>query len=170
MSDINELLKKQEDAVRFAMKMVDEKDPERLKEMAAQVLERTQALERMARGMEAALTPQGRSGGETTVILTDDQRARITEQTGVGMQTVTLNDEPQRVWGREMPTTEPREIEKLAAKQAAASRLIIETRKQVEIIIKELEKVGVPELDETIRELKRDPTLGLAAKSKAGKR
>ena len=39
-------------------------------------------------------------------------------------------------------------------------------RKQVESIIKQLEAVNVPELKETIEELKRDPTLGRAAKQK----
>jgi hypothetical protein len=63
-----------------------------------------------------------------------------------------------------MPTAEPRLIEKMAAKQAAQSRLIQETRTQVEKIIKQLEALNVPEIADQIAELRRDPTLGLAKK------
>jgi hypothetical protein len=65
-----------------------------------------------------------------------------------------------------MPRVDPREIEKEAARQAIETMMIIETRKQVENIIKQLEAVNVPELKETIEELKRDPTLGRARKKK----
>ena len=48
----------------------------------------------------------------------------------------------------------------MAARQAAASRLKSETRERVEKIVRELEKLDVPELAETIAALRRDPTLG----------
>src|SRR5438105_4667003 len=128
MADLEEIERKQASAAKLAMEMVDEKDPERLKEMAASILERTQALEKMARGLEAALTPQGNTGQEVRVELTKDQRERIAEQTGVGVEVVVIHDSDQKKWSKDMPKTEPREIEKLAAKQAAHSRLISETR------------------------------------------
>jgi hypothetical protein len=164
MSDLAELEREQAEAAKFALKMVEEKDPERLKEMAEQLQERCKDLEKMAKGMEAAWAPEGSEGGETHVVLTKEQRERIAEQTGVGIEVVTLMDTPERKWAQQMPTAEPHLIEKMAAKQAAQSRLIQETRTQVEKIIKQLEALNVPEIADQIAELKRDPTLGLASK------
>lgn len=166
MSDLADLQEKQADAARFAMRMVDEKDPGRLQEMAEQLRARCAALEKMARGMEAAWTPAGGTGEEVRVLLTPEQRERIAAQTGVGVEMVTVHDTPQRAWSKEMPTVEPREIERLAAQQAAASRLRMETQQQVEKIIRELEKLNVPELAETLAELRADPSLGLARKGR----
>ena len=168
MADLDELQRKQADAAKFAMTMVDEKDPERILEMAEQLKARCQELEKMARGIEAALTPQEPTGQEVLVTLTPEQKQRITEQTGVGIEVVTLHDTKKRMWSRDLPLgkVEPREIERLAAQQAAQSKLISETRTQVEKIIKELKALNVPEIAEQIAELERDPTLGLAKKKR----
>lgn len=167
MANLDELQRKQADTVKLALQMVDEKDPERLQALADQVLAKTQALEKAALGLAAAATVPDRGGGERVrVLLTTEQRERIAGQTGVGVEAVTLQDSGGRSWSAEMPTTEPRVIEKLAAAQAAASRLTAETRKHVEGIIKQLKALDVPELEETIRELERDPTLGQGKKSK----
>jgi uncharacterized protein YdcH (DUF465 family) len=166
MADLGDIQRKQADAAKFAMKMVDEKDPEKLKEMAEQLKGRCDELANMAQGLEAALTPQGPTGPEVRVLLTAEQRARVAEATGIGVEAVTVRDSRQRMWSKEMPDVRPGEIEKLAAQQATASRLLSETRTQVEKIIKELEKLNVPELAETIANLKKDPTLGLAKKQK----
>lgn len=155
MADIAELLKKQADAARFATAMAQEKDPQRLQEMTEQLQARCAELGRMAQALEAEFAPAP-TGTETRVALTPEQRARVAEQTGVGVEVVTLRDTADRAWSRQMPRVEPREIEAMAAKQAAASRLKAETRKQVEEIIRELEKLDVPELAETIAELRRD--------------
>jgi hypothetical protein len=164
MAEIDDLQRKQADAAKFAMKMVDEKDPERLKEMAEQLQARCKDLEKMAKALEARFAPPEAQGEEVRVVLTPDQKARITEQTGVGVEVVILHDTKKKPWSKEMPRIEPREIEKMAAKQAAQSKLVSETRSQVEKIIKQLEKLNVPELAEPIAELRRDPTLGLASK------
>jgi hypothetical protein len=164
MADLDELQRKQADAARFAMKMVDEKDPERLKEMTEQLQARCKELEKMALGIEAALTPAAATGEEVRVVLTPAQKARVTEQTGVGVEVVVLRDSKQKMWSKEMPRIEPREVEKMAAKQAAASRLQSETRTQVEKIVKQLKALDVPELEEVIANLEKDPTLGLARK------
>jgi hypothetical protein len=134
--------------------------------MAEQLQERCADLEKMARGIERAFTPPGGEGEEVRVVLTPEQKARVTESTGVGVDVVVLRDSKQRMWSKEMPRIEPREIEKMAAKQAAASRLQSETRAQVEKIIKQLEALNVPEIADTIAQLKKDPTLGLAKKQK----
>jgi hypothetical protein len=90
------------------------------------------------------------------VALTAEQRGRIAEQTGVAVEVVTLRDTADRAWSKEMPKVEPREVEAMAAKQAAAARLRAETRTQAESLIRELEKLNVPELADTIAELRRD--------------
>src|SRR6267142_466876 len=87
--------------------------------------------------------------------------AGIAEETGVGIEAVTLRDTPERSWSSQMPAVEPRQVEAMAAREAAASRLRSETRAQVEKIVRELEKLDVPELAETIAQLRRDTTLGL---------
>jgi chromosome segregation ATPase len=102
------------------------------------------------------------SGPETRVALTPEQRKRIAEQTGVGVEVVTLRDAPGRTWSRQMSGAQPRDIEAAAAQHAARSRLIAETRSRVEKIIRELEQLEVPELADTIAELRRDPSLGLS--------
>jgi hypothetical protein len=166
MSDLDDLLKKQAEMAKFAVSMASEKDPERILEMAAILQERGKELERMARAIEAFYTPKGPTGPETRVVLTPAQKERITEQTGVGLDTVILTDTPEMRWSKKMATVEPREIEREAAKQAAQARLVIETRIQVEKIIKLMEEQNVPELAETIAELKRDPTLGRGKKDR----
>ncbi|MCA1829368.1 MAG: hypothetical protein LC689_20785 [Myxococcales bacterium] len=168
MADLNELQRKQADTAKLAMKMAEEKDPERLKEMAEQIQARCKELEKMARGMEAALTPQEATGQEVRVTLTPDQKQRITEQTGVGIEVVTLHDTKKNMWSRDLPLgkIEPREIERLAAQQAAQSKLVSETRSQVEKIIKQLKALNVPEIADQIAELERDPTLGLGKKKR----
>jgi len=161
MAELAELQGKHADAARFAAGMVEEKDPQRLQQMAEQLQTRCAELGRMARALEAAATPEGLAGGETRVVLTAEQRQRISEQTGAGIETVRLRDSPERSWSKQMPAVEPRQVEAMAAREAAASRLRAETRAQVEKIVRELEKLDVPELAETIAQLRRDPTLGL---------
>jgi DNA-binding MarR family transcriptional regulator len=161
MADLADLQKKQAEAASFAVRMTEEKDPELLKQMAEQLQARCADLAKMAKALEAAMTPASAAGPETRVVLTPEQRKRVAEQTGVGVEVVTLRDSAARPWSKQMASIEPREVEAMAARQAAASRLKAETRERVEKIIRELEKLDVPELAETIAELRRDPTLGL---------
>jgi hypothetical protein len=165
MSDLGDLQKKQAEMAKFAASMANEKDPERLLEMAAVLQQRGQELERMAKAMEAFYTPKTSTGPETRVLLTPAQKERITNQTGVGLEEVILRDTPEMQWSKKMSKVDPRAIEKEAAKQAAQARLVIETRNQVEKIVELLEQQDVPELAETIDELKRDPTLGRGKKN-----
>jgi hypothetical protein len=164
MAELADIARMQAEAAGFAQRMVEEKDPEKLRQMAEQMQARCAELLKMAKGLEAAFAPPGPSGPQTRVALTPEQRKRIAEQTGVGVEVVTLRDSPGRAWSRDMARIEPREVEAMAAKQAAASRLKAETRDRVEKIIGELEKLDVPELAGTIAELRRDPTLGVSGK------
>src|SRR6267142_890967 len=77
MADLAELQKKQAEAAKFAHSMASEKDPAQLKEMAEQLQAKCADLGRMARAIEAALTPAGGSGVETRVTLSPEQRKRI---------------------------------------------------------------------------------------------
>jgi hypothetical protein len=165
MSDLDDLQEKQAEMAKFAASMANEKDPERLLEMAAVLQQRGQELARMGKAMEAFYAPKTSIGPETVVTLTPAQKERITEQTGVGLTTVILRDTPEMQWSKKMSKADPRAIEKEAARQAAHARLVIETRNQVEKIVKLLERQEVPELAETIAELKRDPTLGRGKKN-----
>ena len=167
MADLEEIRQKQAEATRYAMRIAEERDPRRVLEMAAEMQEKAAELEKMGRALERALAP-----GETTlaavqVALTGEQQERVTEQTGIGLQTVTLRDTSQRRWSRDLPLgkVDPREVEKEAAKEAARLRLVAETRRQVESIIQQLEALDVPELAETIAGLRRDPTLGRGKKA-----
>ena len=155
MADLAELLEKQADAAGFATRMAEEKDPQRQKEMAEELQARCAELSQMVRALEERFAPAA-TGTETRVALTPEQRARIAEQTGVGIEIVTLRDTADRPWSRRIARLEPREVEAMAANQAAASRLKMETRRQVEQIVGELEKLEVPELAETIAALRRD--------------
>jgi hypothetical protein len=161
MADLSELQRKQAEAASFAMEMAGEKDPQRLAEMAEQLRARCGELERMAKALEAAAAPARGAGPETRVLLTPEQRQRVAEQTGAGVEAVTLRDSADRAWSKQMAGAEPREIEAMAAREAAKSRLRAETQAQVEKIVRELEKLGVPELADTLARLRRDPTLGL---------
>ena len=155
MSNLGDLQKKQAEAASFALRMAEEKDPDRLKAMAEQLQARCAELGRMAKGLEAALAPAGGGGVETRVLLTAEQRKRVADQTGVGVEVVTLRDTSGRAWSKSMGSVEPREIEAMAARQAAVSRLKAETRTRVEKIIQELEKLAIPELADTIADLRR---------------
>src|SRR2546423_15601732 len=84
MSDLGELQKKQTEAASFALRMAEEKDPERLKAMAEQLQARCAELGKMAKALEEALAPAGRGGGETRGPLPGGQRKRDGGPTGVG--------------------------------------------------------------------------------------
>jgi hypothetical protein len=159
---LEDIQKKQAEVTRAAMAIAEEKDPEKILEMAAKVQKQALELEKMCRALEAAMTPPDFQGKETTVKLTADQKQRITEQTGVGIEVVTVYDNRKKVWSRELPLgrVEPREIEKEALKEAARLKAISVTKTQVEGIIKQLKAVNVPELADFIAELERDPTMG----------
>jgi len=162
MADLAELQKRQAEAAQLAARMAQEQDPDRILAMAAEMQRRAAEIEKMGRALEAALTPAQPAGGSVEVTLTKDQKERVTVQTGVGLEKVTLRDSDGRVWSRDLAVGRagPREVEKEAAKEAARLRLIADTRRQVEAIAAQLESLDVPEISSAIAELRRDPTLG----------
>jgi alpha-L-fucosidase len=161
---LEDLQKKHREAAQYAMKMVNEKDPKRLQEMAEALQAKCADLLGMAKSIAAAWPQPAETGPETVVKLTPAQRERIVEQTKVGLESVTLRDTEKTQWSKKMASITPREVEAAAAKEAAQLRLISDTKTQVEKIIRELKKLDVPELAEAIAEMERDPTLGLSKK------
>ncbi len=161
---LEDLQKKQAEAAQFAMKMVKEKDPKVLQEMAEALQAKCAGLLNIAKSLAASWPQAAETGPETVVKLTPAQRERIVEQTKVGLESVTLRDTQKMQWSKKMGSITPREVEAAAAKEAAQLRLISETRTQVEKIVKELKKLNVPELADAIAEMERDPTLGLSKK------
>jgi hypothetical protein len=169
-SALDDLQRKQGEAAKLAMRMTEEKDPEKLAEMAKAVLEQTKDLERMARNIGAAALgglPVG--GKETRVVLTPEQKERLVEQTGVGLDAVVLEDEPTRKWSKDIATARPHEVERMAARATAAIRLQTETKKAIEGVIQQLEALEVPELKETIDELRAHPALKATSGGARGK-
>jgi hypothetical protein len=155
MADLAALLDAQARAARLAIEIGAERDLARIEELTARLQARCSELGAMTRALVAELAPPA-SGPETQVVLTAGQRQRVVEQTGVGVEVVTLKDEPGRAWSRQMPRVDPREVEAAAARAAASARLRAETRKHVAGIVRELEKLRSPELAETIAALRRD--------------
>src|SRR5947209_8378748 len=102
MADIEDIKRKQADAAKAANRMIEEKDPQALIEMAEKMKERVGELEKMAKGLAAALTPQEPPGQEVRVQLTPDQKKRIAEQTGVGVEVVTVYDTKKKMWSKEL--------------------------------------------------------------------
>jgi hypothetical protein len=160
MADLEELEKKQRDLKPLIDKLAKEKDPAELQRLAAKLQERVKELEKSAMNLAAAAAPLGprNDSGETRVTLTPDQRARIAEQTGVGMETLVM-DRDAAAWARAMPTAEKRIIELQALKQASVSVMKREKQKAVDKLIKELKKIEdpTPEVQEIIAQLEKDP-------------
>jgi len=163
---LEDIQKRQAKLAHKAASLADEKDPQKILDVAAELQAECADLEKAARNLEKALMPPDFEGKGTVVKLTADQRRRITEQTGVGLEEVTVHDSRKKVWSQELPrgTVEPREIEAEAAREAARLRRISMTKESVEKIVKDLKALNVPELADYIAQLEKDPTLGLAGK------
>jgi len=160
MADLAEIERKQREIGELARRMVGIKDVDELQKMGKEIAAKAKDLEKSALALVAASTPnEGRHvGGEVRVVLTKDQRQRIVEQTGVGMDTLVI-DEDAAGWMRRMPGTEKRVIELKALQQAGKSIVAEAKDKRVKTLIKTLEDVPdkSPELIEVIEQLKTDP-------------
>src|SRR5205823_12795613 len=108
MADLAELQKKQADAASFAMRMVEEKDPELLKQMAERLRESCVELANMAKALEAAMTPAGASGPETRGALAPGRREGVAGQSGVGADVRALRESRARPWAKQEACVGPR--------------------------------------------------------------
>ena len=158
MASAEELLSKQQRTVKAALALQEIKDPEELLKAAAKVGEMAKDLEAAGKRFEAQFVQPG--GPEERVVLTAEQRERLAEVTGVAMDMLVVRD-PTGAFAHAMPTTDRATIERMAARQAAEIAVRKARDTAIEKLIKELEKLDVPELIPVIEAIKKDPTLKL---------
>ncbi len=156
MSSADELMSRHAKTVKAALALQEIKDPKELLEAAAKVGAMAKELEAAGKKLQAQYGDGG--GPEERVVLTADQRERIGETTGVAMEMLVVRD-PSGAFARAMPTNDRATIERMAARQAAVIATRKAKEKAVEALIKQLEKLGVPELEPVIEAIKADPTL-----------
>jgi hypothetical protein len=128
--------------------------------LAEQIQQKAKELEKMARSMASAALPKGRppDKGEVRVILTPEQRKRVAEASGVGIDAVVV-DKDVAVFNARMMSMQKHLIERIALQQAGDESARIERKKACEKLAKKLEQSDpiTPELQEMIDQLKRDP-------------
>jgi hypothetical protein len=156
MSTMDEVISKQERATKAAIALSKKTDPEELRAGAEKLKEMTDDLEKACKRLQAEFA--GGTGHEERVVLTPDQRERLAESTGVPMDMLVVQDRDGS-FGRRMPTTDRATIERMAALQAAAITEKKAKTAAVEKLIKQLEKLEVPELQPIIDSIRKDPTL-----------
>ena len=160
MADLAEIERKQKEIADMAKALTGEKDPDELARLGKEIGVKAKALEKAALALAAAGAPptSGNIGGEVRVVLTKDQRQRIAEQTGVGLDTLVIAEDAAG-WARRMPGMEKRIIEQKAL-QMAAKALVAEAKdKRIAKMIKEYEAIEdkSPELLEVLQQLRDDP-------------
>lgn len=159
---MEELLAQQRALVDRAAALVGEKDVDKIQALTAQLLEAGRALEAQARAFEeqelAKAGPPPR--GAVEVVLTEAQRRRVRELTGVELTSVVLPDE-MGLLNKAMPTTDPREIERWAiaeARRQAARRGADEVmRAELERALLDIEQQGTGEVQRELERLRADP-------------
>jgi hypothetical protein len=160
MADLDDIAKKQKQAAELGKKLAREKDVDEIKRLSKEIKEKAKELEAAAQNMAEAATPKGGKnvGGEVRVVLTPDQRKRIVEQTGVGMDTLVITEEAAQ-WMARMPGMQKRYVEQMALRKAAESVMREEKDKAIQKLIKKLEAIPepVPEIEQMIAQLKKDP-------------
>jgi hypothetical protein len=164
MSTMDEVISKQERATKAAVALSKKTDPEELRAGAEKLKEMTDDLEKACKRLQAEFG--GATGHEERVVLTPDQRERLAESTGVPMDMLVVQDRDGS-FGRRMPTTDKATIERMAALQATAIAEKKARTAAIDKVIKQLEKLDVPELQPIIDSMRKDPTLVDLAKQQA---
>jgi hypothetical protein len=158
MASLEEIQRKQKAMQPLLQQLAEEKDADRIQELGKQIAEMAQELGRMAEGIEHAYAQVRGGSGETRVVLTKDQRQRVTAATGAAVEVLVLPNA--EVWNPQMPKMRPATIERLAMASVAQGKLKEETRKAARKILNELEAaIGdnpAPETRAAIEQFKRD--------------
>ncbi|HWE22427.1 MAG TPA: hypothetical protein VG496_00680 [Myxococcales bacterium] len=158
MASLEEIERKQKAMQPLLEQIAEEKDPDRIQELGKRIAEMAQELGSMAEGLEHAYTQARGGSGETRVVLTRDQRQRISDATGGAIDVLVLPGA--EVWDPQMPRMSPATIERLALASIAERKLKEERRKAARQIVDELEAaVGAdpaPETRAAIDRFKRD--------------
>ena len=157
MASLEDIERKQKSIQPLLEQIAQETDADRIQELAKQIAQMAQELGQMAAGLEKAYA-QAKGDGETRVLLTKDQRERVSQATGVALDAVVLPGAD--IWDPQMPKMSPATIERLAMASVADRKLKEEKRKAVQSILKQLEAaVGddpAPETKAAIEQFKRD--------------
>jgi hypothetical protein len=160
---LDELLRKQAAMSEKAQALASERDVEKIQRVTAELEDDGRALEELARAFEqqelAKAGPPPR--GQLEVVLTDEQRRRVKNLTGVEMTSVLVADE-MGVLSKAMPMTHPRDIEQLALDEARKLASLRDAdgkmRAALDDAIRQIEAAGYGEVQTELERLKADPT------------
>lgn len=156
---LDTLLEKQKEMATLAAAMQSEPDPGRLQSMADDLNARGAELARLAEALAARHAAES-SAGATEVLLTEAQRKRILDATGVSMNSIVIRD-TSGIATRTMTAMDPRVIEHWALQEARRIQIARESdarlRAQLAEAIAAVEGQGTEALREQLERLKQDP-------------
>ena len=152
---LEELVARQQAMIELAASLQGEKDPGRIQAVAERLRELGAELQALALTFETH-TPDA----FTEVVLTEAQRKRIADETGVHLETLIVRDEG-GVATRTMPITDPRLIEYHALQEARRRQIGAEAdarlRAELDASLAAIERQGTPAVRDQLDALKRDP-------------
>jgi hypothetical protein len=158
MASFEEIQRKQNAMKPLLDELAKETNADRVQQLGKQIAEMAQELARMADGLQRAHAQPKGGAGETRIVLTQAQRERIAEATGVALDVLVLQGAD--VWDPQVPKMTPAIVERLAMASVADRKLKEEKRKAAKEIVKELEAaVGAnpaPETRAAIDQFKRE--------------
>jgi hypothetical protein len=157
MASLEDIERKQKSMQPLLEQIAQETNADRVQELGKQIAQAAQELGQMAAGLEKRYA-QDKGTGETRVVLTKEQRARVADATGVALDTLVLQGAD--IWDPQMPTMSSATVERLAMASVADRKLKEEKRKAVKAIVKELDAAmgdsPAPETKAAIDQFKRD--------------
>jgi hypothetical protein len=158
---LEQLLERGKKLEKMADEAAKETDPDKALANAQSLQAEGHALEDMGRQFREQELKKRRGGkGIVTVVLTAEQRKKIHAETGIVVEQLEIDDEAGAL-NRAMPVTDPALIEFYGMKEALRRKVAKEAdariRTQLEQMLRDLENVGVAELQELPAKLKADP-------------
>ena len=157
MASLEDIERKQKSMQSLLEQIAAETNADRVQELGNQIAQAVQELGQMAAGLEK-VHAQSKGSGETRVVLTKEQRARVADATGVALDTLVLQGA--EIWDPQMPKMSSATVERLAMASVADRKLKEEKREAVRSILKQLQAaVGdspAPETKAAIDQFKRD--------------
>ncbi len=157
MASLEDIERKQKSIQPLLEQIARETNADRVQELGKQIAQAAQELGQMAAGLEKTYA-QSKGSGETRVVLTKEQRARVADATGVALDTLVLQGA--ETWDPQMPKMSSATVERLAMASVADRKLKEEKRKAVKDILKQMEAaIGdspAPETKAAIDQFKRD--------------
>jgi hypothetical protein len=158
MASLEDVERKQKAIQPLLEQIAHEEDANRVQELAKQIAAMAEELAQMTKGLEKAYAQPKGGSGQTRVVLTEGQRERVAEATGVPLETLVLDDAGK--WDPQMPKMSPATIERLAMSSVAARKLEEEKRKAAKDILEQLETAmgsdPMPETKAALEQFKRD--------------